>query len=60
MEAAAGAARRGGLGCPLSIAVKAVSDTSDEDFPLDFNQLRDREGRFSLIRIALARAEPAR
>lgn len=52
MEAQAGEERAAAWGVPFQW-VKAVSDTSDEDFPLDFNQLRDREGRFSLIRIAL-------
>jgi purine-nucleoside phosphorylase len=34
--------------------VKAVSDLATEDLPLDFNQYRDHEGRFSRTRIALA------
>jgi adenosylhomocysteine nucleosidase len=34
--------------------VRAVSDTADEDMPLDFNLYRDRAGRFSLPKIALA------
>lgn len=34
--------------------VRAVSDTAQEDLPLDFNLYRDRAGRFSLARIALA------
>ncbi len=34
--------------------VRAVSDTAREDMPLDFNLYRDRAGRFSLPRIALA------
>jgi purine-nucleoside phosphorylase len=34
--------------------VRAVSDTANEDMPLDFNLYRDRAGRFSLPRIALA------
>lgn len=34
--------------------IRAVSDTADEDMPLDFNLYRDRKGRFSLGRIALA------
>ena len=34
--------------------VRAVSDTADEDMPLDFNLYRDKAGRFSLPRIALA------
>jgi adenosylhomocysteine nucleosidase len=35
-------------------SVRAVSDTSAEDMPLDFNLYRDPEGRFSRTRIALA------
>lgn len=34
--------------------VRAVSDTANEDMPLDFNLYRDSAGRFSLPRIALA------
>jgi purine-nucleoside phosphorylase len=34
--------------------VRAVSDTADEDMPLDFNLYRDSAGRFSLAKIALA------
>jgi purine-nucleoside phosphorylase len=34
--------------------VRAVSDTADEDLPLDFNLYRDAAGRFSLPKIALA------
>ncbi len=34
--------------------VRAVSDTAQEDFPLDFNLYRDPSGRFSLPRIAFA------
>jgi len=34
--------------------IRAVSDTAEEDMPLDFNLYRDAEGRFSLPRIALA------
>jgi len=34
--------------------VRAVSDTAHEDLPLDFNLYRDRAGRFSLSKIALA------
>jgi adenosylhomocysteine nucleosidase len=34
--------------------VRAVSDMANEDLPLDFNLYRDRAGRFSLPRIALA------
>ena len=34
--------------------VRAVSDTANEDMPLDFNLYRDAAGRFSRSRIALA------
>jgi len=34
--------------------IRAVSDTANEDMPLDFNLYRDRAGRFSLPKIALA------
>jgi adenosylhomocysteine nucleosidase len=34
--------------------IRAVSDTANEDMPLDFNLYRDSAGRFSLPRIALA------
>lgn len=34
--------------------IKVVSDSATEDLPLDFNRHRDREGRFSRSRIALA------
>jgi len=34
--------------------VKVVSDTAADDLPLDFNQYRDKDGRFSRTRIALA------
>jgi adenosylhomocysteine nucleosidase len=35
-------------------SVRAVSDTANEDMPLDFNLYRDGAGRFSLPRIAMA------
>lgn len=35
-------------------SVRAVSDTAQDDMPLDFNLYRDAEGRFSRTRIALA------
>jgi adenosylhomocysteine nucleosidase len=34
--------------------VRAVSDTAEEDMPLDFNLYRDDAGRFSLAKIAMA------
>ena len=51
MEAAAVAEKARTWGLPFR-AVKAVSDTADEDLPLDFNQYRDRDGRFQTRRIA--------
>ena len=35
-------------------SIRAVSDTAQEDMPLDFNLYRDDQGRFSRARIALA------
>jgi hypothetical protein len=35
-------------------SIRAVSDTAEEDMPLDFNAYRSRDGRFSRTRIALA------
>jgi hypothetical protein len=34
--------------------IRAVSDTANEDMPLDFNLYRDPAGRFSLPKIAMA------
>ena len=51
MEAAAVAEKARKWGLPFR-AVKAVSDTADEDLPLDFNHYRDRDGRFRVPRIA--------
>jgi len=53
MESAAVAQKAGEWGVPF-YSVRAVSDTAFDDLPLDFNQYRDREGRFSRGRIALA------
>jgi adenosylhomocysteine nucleosidase len=47
-EAVAREARRRGL--PF-YCVKAVTDTAREEFQLDFNAMRDREGRFSRGRV---------
>jgi adenosylhomocysteine nucleosidase len=35
-------------------AIRAVSDTAQEDLPLDFNLYRDKDGRFQTARIAAA------
>ncbi|HLG94979.1 MAG TPA: hypothetical protein VKX49_01575 [Bryobacteraceae bacterium] len=53
MEAAALAAKATEWQIPC-FAVKAVSDMSCESLPLDFNRLRDAEGRFSRGKIILA------
>jgi hypothetical protein len=53
-EMEAGAVKRiaGEWGVPF-YCIRAVSDTANEDMPLDFNLYRDREGRFSLWKIAV-------
>ncbi len=53
MEAGAVAERAFERGWPF-YCVRAVSDASGDDMPLDFNALRDREGRFSRPRIVAA------
>jgi len=53
MESAAIARKAAQWGVPF-YAIRAVSDTAAEDMPLDFNKYRDRDGRFSRFRIALA------
>jgi hypothetical protein len=53
MEAAAVARKAAEWGVPFH-CVRAVSDTAQDDLPLDFNLYRDAEGRFSRTRIALA------
>jgi adenosylhomocysteine nucleosidase len=53
MESAAVAEKANAWGLPFR-AVKVVSDTADEDLALDFNQYRDRDGRFQVPRIAAA------
>jgi adenosylhomocysteine nucleosidase len=57
MEAAAVAGRAQESGLPF-YCVRAVMDPAREGFLLDFNRLRDRDGRFSrfrILRAALAR-----
>ena len=53
MEAAALASKARGWQIPF-YAIKAVTDTASESFPLDFNRLRTAEGRFSLPKIVLS------
>jgi adenosylhomocysteine nucleosidase len=53
MEAGAVKKIAGDWGVPF-YCIRAVSDTANEDMPLDFNLYRDAAGRFSLPRIAMA------
>lgn len=53
MEAAGLAPLAAGWHIPF-YAVKAVTDTAAESFPLDFNRLRDAQGRFSRGKIIAA------
>jgi adenosylhomocysteine nucleosidase len=53
MESAAVAGKATEWGVPF-YAIRAVSDTADDDMPIDFNLYRDAEGRFSRRKIALA------
>jgi nucleoside phosphorylase len=50
MEAAAVATRARDWNVPF-YAVRVVTDTWDETFPLEFNRMRSRDGRFSRARI---------
>ena len=53
MEAAGLAVKAAQWQVPL-YAIKVVTDTALESFPLDFNRLRDREGRFSRAKVLFA------
>jgi adenosylhomocysteine nucleosidase len=53
MEAAAVAERAKRYNVPF-YAVRVVTDTSEEDFPVDFNQMRSHDGHFSRARILAA------
>jgi nucleoside phosphorylase len=53
MEYAAVSARAREWGVPCC-SVRAVSDTADQDMPMDFNGYRDAAGRFDRARIARA------
>lgn len=53
MEAAAVAERAEHWNLPF-YAIRVVTDTADESFPLDFNQVRDAEGRFDRVKIIAA------
>jgi adenosylhomocysteine nucleosidase len=53
MESSAVKDRAEALGIPYG-CIRVVSDTAEEDMPLDFNRYRAADGRFSRGRIALA------
>ena len=53
MEAAAVATRAQKWSVPF-YAVRVVTDTCRESFPLDFNQMRSRDGHFSMAKILAA------
>jgi adenosylhomocysteine nucleosidase len=50
MEAAAVAARARDWNVPF-YAIRVLTDTCDESFPLDFNAVRSSDGRFSRVKI---------
>jgi nucleoside phosphorylase len=59
MEAAAVAMRASQWSIPF-YAVRVVTDSSQDSFPLDFNQMRSNDGRFSTAKIlAAALCRPA-
>lgn len=53
MEAAAVGARAARWGVPF-YCIRAVTDLAQEDFRMDFNALRARDGRLSKVRVAWA------
>ena len=53
MEAAAVGAKAAEWNLPF-FCIRVVTDTAAESFPLDFNQMRDADGRFSRIKILAA------
>jgi len=53
MESSAVKDRAEALGIPYA-CIRVVSDTAEEDMPLDFNRFRGADGHFSRGRIALA------
>ena len=53
MEAAAVAAQAAEWGLPF-YCIRVVTDTAGESLPLDFNRMRDRNGRFDRTRIMAA------
>ena len=59
MEAAAVAERAEHCNLPF-YAIRVVTDTADENFPLDFNHVRDAEGRFDRVKILRGRHDANR
>jgi adenosylhomocysteine nucleosidase len=53
MEAAAVESRARDLGVPYA-CIRVVSDTAEEDLPMDFNRYRTADGNFSRTKIAFA------
>lgn len=53
MEAGAVAERAEHFNIPF-YAIRVVTDAADENLPMDFNQVRDAEGRFDRLRILAA------
>lgn len=53
MEAAAVAERAQTWSAPF-YCIRSVSDSAGEGFGIDFNRMRDRDGRFSRLRIAMS------
>jgi hypothetical protein len=53
MEAAGVAAKAKEYNLPF-YCIRVVTDTAGESFPLDFNQMRDANGRFSRSKILAA------
>lgn len=55
MEAGAVAERAEHFNIPF-YAIRVITDTANEDLPLDFNQMRDAEGRFDRFKILTSAA----
>ena len=53
MEAAAVAQKAQEYNLPF-YCIRVVTDTADESLPLDFNRMRDSDGRFSRSKIVAA------
>ena len=59
MEAGAVAERAEHFNIPF-YAIRVVTDAADENLPMDFNQVRDAEGRFDRLRILAAASRQPR